>query len=359
MVGFTEFAASIGLTELQLLIGAIGFVALIIVMIYNAMRIKKSDRRDLDIETAKAVEPTLMSDSVSGEPEQKIEPQISSDHAHTPTPQSKIDTLIDCVFAIKLSDPVDGQRILSELNQFPRHVSYTWLIEGLVVGSNTSQNDWVSIEPGSSYQELQLAAQLANRKGPISVSDLSDFSSQCKRLADTFDGDIDFPPINEIIDEAKSLDDFAASVDIQVGITVSPSTSYTAIALKKNCDQLGLTLTRDGKSYVCKVGQQTIYNLFVGDFNFLINDLDQELKGPISLFFDLPKVSPTLRPFQRMTSDAQTLAKQYQGVVVDDSGQLLSPESMEMIASQVDSLYKKMDEYGILSGSSVAHRLFS
>jgi hypothetical protein len=43
MIGFAEFAASIGLSELQLSLGFIGFTLLIILMIYNALRIRKAE----------------------------------------------------------------------------------------------------------------------------------------------------------------------------------------------------------------------------------------------------------------------------------------------------------------------------
>jgi hypothetical protein len=47
-MGFSEFAASIGLSELQLSLGLIGFGLLVIVMIYNALRLRKSELEDAD-----------------------------------------------------------------------------------------------------------------------------------------------------------------------------------------------------------------------------------------------------------------------------------------------------------------------
>lgn len=46
MMGFSEFAASLGLSELQLSLGLIGFSLLVLVMIYNAMRIRKVEVED-------------------------------------------------------------------------------------------------------------------------------------------------------------------------------------------------------------------------------------------------------------------------------------------------------------------------
>jgi len=48
MMEFSEFAASIGLSELQLSLGLIGFGLLIVVMIYNAFRLRKVELSNSD-----------------------------------------------------------------------------------------------------------------------------------------------------------------------------------------------------------------------------------------------------------------------------------------------------------------------
>ena len=99
MIGFAEFAASLGLTELQLSLGLIGFSLLVLVMIYNAMRIRKVEVEDAsnNINQAEATEPGLSSiDGVVG----RSEPTLGATDAPIPTPVisvAKIDPLIDCV----------------------------------------------------------------------------------------------------------------------------------------------------------------------------------------------------------------------------------------------------------------------
>mgnify|MGYP006159360937 CR=1 FL=1 len=46
MVWFTELATSLGLSDLQLSLGLIGFSLLVLVMIYNAVRIRKLDNNE-------------------------------------------------------------------------------------------------------------------------------------------------------------------------------------------------------------------------------------------------------------------------------------------------------------------------
>ncbi|MFM9155032.1 MAG: hypothetical protein ACKOPD_02625, partial [Polynucleobacter victoriensis] len=85
MIGFAEFAASLGLTELQLSLGLIGFSLLVLVMIYNAMRIRKVEVEDASnsVDEAPTAEPSFSSiDGVVG----RSEPTLGGGDAPIATP---------------------------------------------------------------------------------------------------------------------------------------------------------------------------------------------------------------------------------------------------------------------------------
>ncbi|MGY6541714.1 hypothetical protein, partial [Vibrio parahaemolyticus] len=69
---------------------------------------------------------------------------------------------------------------------------------------------WETLEANHSYLEIQLAVQLANRRGPIGVLELSDFCSRVQALAESLDAQIDMPAVNAMLDSAKELDALAA-----------------------------------------------------------------------------------------------------------------------------------------------------
>ncbi|MFM6921446.1 MAG: cell division protein ZipA, partial [Polynucleobacter victoriensis] len=136
------------------------------------------------------------------------EPTLGAGDAPIATPVAsvaKIDPLIDCVVTLRLPESISGEEILGHLTDWPKNSLFTWMCEGL-----NSTSDWESVVLTGSYTELQVAIQLANRTGPIGIVDLSDFVSKAQALANALDAEIDLPPVNEVIEEAKNLDQFAA-----------------------------------------------------------------------------------------------------------------------------------------------------
>ncbi|MFM8152459.1 MAG: cell division protein ZipA, partial [Polynucleobacter victoriensis] len=162
MIGFAEFAASLGLTELQLSLGLIGFSLLVLVMIYNAMRIRKVEVEDASnsVDEGLTAEPSFSSiDGVLG----RSEPTLGATDAPTAAQVAavpKIDPLIDCVVALRLPESISGEEILGHLTDWPKNTLFTWMCEGL-----NSASDWESVISTGSYTELQVAIQLANRTG--------------------------------------------------------------------------------------------------------------------------------------------------------------------------------------------------
>ena len=152
MPQFAEFAASIGLSELQLLLGLIGLLLLIIVMIYNALRLRKTEQADqqlLEPQLDKIQEPSFH------EPHDETRGlEVGSDH--------KIDSLIDCVVAMRLPEAISGQEIEILLTPIQNFSSSQVILEGL-----TESDCREKINSSGTYLELQLAVQMASRKGQL------------------------------------------------------------------------------------------------------------------------------------------------------------------------------------------------
>lgn len=130
MIWFTELATSLGLSDLQLSLGLIGFSLLVLVMIYNAMRIRKLDKNESMDDSIDSSEPSFSAvDAVLN----KSEPSLGgvASPAHTQTVVAKIDPLIDCVASLRLPEPISGQEILSQLSDWPKNTQFTWIHEGL------------------------------------------------------------------------------------------------------------------------------------------------------------------------------------------------------------------------------------
>jgi hypothetical protein len=360
---FAEFAASIGLSELQLSLGLIGFSLLLVLMIYNALRIRKAEveeSNNLD-EKSEYVEASQNFGQITGDI--RSEPTLnitSSTSSAIISSAEKIDSLIDCVIALRFSQDISGQEILMALQSWPKNMPHVWLCEGLISQEAGAQAIWQAPQQEESYIELQLAIQMANRSGPIGVVDLSDFSSRVQALANTLDAEIDLPPINEILEEAKAIDSFAAQSDIQLGITIKPkSDSWNLAEIRSAVSKEGFQLSRDGREYYRTVSGLNIYKLIAEQSNFLRDDLSKSDISSIILLLDLPKVPQEIEPFKMMLNDAHLLAEVLSGHLVDDAGRPLIDDAVITIEAQLDQIYQSMLKHGIPAGSATASRLFS
>lgn len=363
MSGFAEFAASIGLSELQLSLGLIGFSLLLILMIYNALRIRKAEveeSRDGN-EQSEYSDALQSSEELSGE--FRSEPSFNSSTSSSQTIISsveKIDSLIDCMIALRFSQAISGQEILLALESWPKNMPHMWLCEGLVSGEPSESPVWQAPLQDANYIELQLAIQMANRSGPIGIVDLSDFASRAQALANTLDAEIDLPPINEILEEAKAIDSFAAQCDIQLGITIQPkSESWNLAEIKSTVSKAGFQLSRDGREYNRIMSGLNIYKLIAEQSNFLRDDLSKANISSIILLLDLPKVPQEIQAFKVMLNDAHLLAEALNGHLVDDAGRPLIDDAVVAIQAQLDQIYQSMLKHGIAAGSATASRLFS
>jgi len=244
---------------------------------------------------------------------------------------------------------------LSQLSDWPKNTQFTWMHEGL-----TTDSVWQSITPEQSFTELQLAIQLANRSGPIGMVDLSDFVSKVQLLSNALDAELDLAPHNDIIESAKSLDDFAAKCDIQLGITVVPKDGlWNLMTIQNVANKAGFLLSRDGREYQRVAADTTIYKLIADQANFLRDDLSQSNVQYVTLLLNLPHVSYEMTPFQLMLDDAKLLAEALNGHLVDDAGRPLVDEAITAIKGQLEEIYQAMTVQGIPAGSAAASRLYS
>jgi hypothetical protein len=354
MVWFTELATSLGLSDFQLSLGLIGFSLLILVMIYNAVRIRKLDKNESMDHSNESSEPSFSPvDGVLS----KSEPSLGgvASPVHVQSVVAKIDPLIDCVASLRLPEPISGQEILSHLSDWPKNTQFTWMHEGL-----STDGIWQSITSEQNFTELQLAIQLANRSGPIGMVDLSDFVSKAQLLSNALDAELDLAPHNDIIESAKSLDEFAAKCDIQLGITVIPKDGLWSLKTIQNvANKAGFLLSRDGREYQRIAADMIIYKLIADQANFLRDDLSQSNVQYVTLLLNLPHVSHEMTPFQLMLDDAKLLAEALNGHLVDDAGRPLVDEAIIAIKGQLEEIYQAMSAQGIPAGSAAASRLFS
>ncbi len=354
-----QIMTSLGLSDLQFALAVIGLLILILVAILNvkyarALRKAKASVEQYAAERS-AREPNFGTSFADPIPSEQIEPVFKegSMPVKPELPAFSIDPRIDCVITLRFPQPINGIEILKEMHSWEdlsAPSSARWMCEGFNVDHDSSEA-WGLLMPDSSYSELQLAIQLASRRGPIGVLELSDFCSRAQALALTLGAQIDMPSVSTMLDKAKELDFMAAESDIQLSINVLFDEAYPWNSLDSLMRQRGFILSRSGRTYEYFSNRAPIFSS---------NDLNPSKPvQQLTLLLELPLVSFDEKAFERMLAEGLEIAHVANGRLVDDNGINLSEISIQSIRKHLEGLYENLERSGVPAGSSAASRLFS
>jgi len=353
-----QIMTMLGLSDLQFSLAVIGLLILIAVAILNIKyahaRRKAKEQNEYSADDRFAREPSFKQGFADGDITGRSEPSFSEAITTISAPEKfTIDPRIDCVITLRFDEAISGAEILAEINAWTNLEAQStarWMCEGLNANQDFAE-DWEELHPDSTYSDLQLAIQLASRKGPIGVLELSDFCSRAQALAETLGSQIDMPSVSTMLDCANELDVMAAESDIQLSINIlfdEPCPWGNFDALMR---QHGFKLSRNGRQYEY---------LNKGVVLFTSADLDPNKSVvQVTLLLEVPLVSQEERAFERMLSEGFEIAQAAHGRLVDDNGINLSEAAVISIRQHLDVLYANLEKSGIPAGSSTASRLFS
>ncbi len=348
-----QIMTMLGLSDLQFALAAIGLLILISVAVLN---IKYSRARRKAKEQGEFSGDRFGNESGFADADDaRTEPHFGSALPETISAPEKfaIDPRIDCVITLRFDEGISGAEILEEIDAWTdlqATSSARWMCEGLNADVDAAE-DWEELRSEATYSELQLAIQLASRRGAIGVLELSDFCSRAQALADTLGSQIDMPSVNTMLDSAKELDAMAAESDIQLSINVlfdepCPWGNFDALMRQR-----GFRLARNGRGY-------EFYSNGALIFNSAQLDPNQAVKQ-ITLLLEVPLVAQEERAFERMLGEGVEIAQAAHGRLVDDNGINLSEAAVISIRQHLDILYANLEKSGVVAGSSTASRLFS
>ena len=347
-----QIMTALGLSDLQFALAAIGLLILISVAFLN-FKYKRA-RRKASEQAEFSDDRTRREPGFADPDAERFEPSFGAVLVASSTPEKfTIDPRIDCMITLRFDEAIAGSEILEELNDWTDsqvQANARWICEGLNADPDTSKS-WEELKPESSYAELQLAIQLASRRGAIGVLELSDFCSRAQALAETLGSQIDMPSVNTMLESAKELDVMAADSDIQLSINVlfdepCPWGNFDALMRQR-----GFKLARNGRQYE-----------FFSNDALIFNSADLDPNSPVeqlTLLLEVPLVAQEQRAFERMLGEGVEISQAAHGRLVDDNGINLSEAAVVSIRQHLDVLYANLEKSGIPAGSSTASRLFS
>ena len=277
----------------------------------------------------------------------------------TPERKPALDSLIDAIASVTLDSPVSGETALAAMPGTRRAGSKPFAIEGL----NVASGEWEFPTAGHRYSAFQCGVQLANRTGALNQIEYSEFVMKAQAFVDAIGGQVEFAEMVDEVARARELDQFASAHDAQLGINLRAiQTSWSPGYVQQNAAGLGFVSSPIPGRMVLpssQPGQGPILGLSFDSQAAMAEDPEQTALRELSLSLDVPQVLRSEKPFARMCEVAIALAGSMDGVIIDDNGNLIRPEAMEVIHADLEQLYDRLDARDLSAGSVLGRRLFS
>lgn len=274
-------------------------------------------------------------------------------------PASPIDALIDAVAEIALEAPVSGDAVLAAMPPTRRAGSKPMFIEGL----HAETGQWEPVQAGQRYGAVQAAVQLANRGGALNEIEYSEFVQKTQRFADALGGVPDFADMTETVARARELDDFARTHDAQLAVRIcARSTAWTVAYLAQMARRQGAVEGLLAGTLVVMGDEPDAPPLMTITFDAqaaLAEDPDAAALRECTITLDVPQSPESAEPFPRWQQVAGDLARDLDGVMVDDGGQAVGLHQFAGIHRELQRLYSALASRELAAGSPAARRLFS
>ena len=268
------------------------------------------------------------------------------------------DAKVEEVIVVELEAPIAATEFQRAWSELTRQVDTGLRLRG----RDEQAGRWLDLtaDTAGNLSRIEMAVQLADRRGPLGEASLSALAHALQAVADRFLAVVHFPDARELLGRARELDSFAASVDVQIGINlVAGEHPISGTKLRGLAEAQGFTL-ENGLFRARDDAGSTLYTLGNLDAAEFIAETMKNLQTPgVTFLLDVPTVADGARNFDRMVALAEQFAHALGARVVDDNRQPLSPASLGVIRGKIAEFQTRMTQFGVAPGSASARRLFS
>ncbi len=270
-----------------------------------------------------------------------------------------LDALIDVIAPVVLESVVSGEAALAAMPGTRRAGSKPFGVEGL----SAVTGEWEFPATGQRYSAFQCGVQLANRVGALNQIEYSEFVMKAQAFADAIGGEPEFPEMLDEVARARELDQFASAHDAQLSFTLrAVQTAWSPGYVQQSAARIGFVAGSIPGRMVLPASQQggaPILGLAFDTQAAMAEDPEQTALREVTLSLDVPQVLRSEQPFVRMRESAIALAAKMDGVIIDDNGNPIPADAMDLIGSELEQLYDTLDGRDLSAGSVLARRLFS
>ncbi len=212
------------------------------------------------------------------------------------------------------------------------------------------------LRPNEAYVSMQLAVLLANRNGPLSEIEWSELWTVAQGIAERFDGSMEGPEQNEVVERARRLDALCAELDAMVGVALQLPGARPVADVMRVLEDAGFL--RHGKqlAWMSEQGIPRFTALFNGR---LPGEVQSASVDRVELVLDLPNSPADDQAFSRMASVGRHLAAGLDAQLLDDQGRPVADGVDQALDRQLYERYALLADSGFEAGQERTARLFS
>ncbi|GAB4509791.1 MAG: hypothetical protein Tsb0026_10690 [Sulfuricaulis sp.] len=217
------------------------------------------------------------------------------------------------------------------------------------------------------YDDLMLAIQLVDPKGPVDESELTVFTEIGLQLADALQRPTKLPlTFEQGLTRARELQAFCDTYDVIAGIHVVPDTetAFPGRAIEMTARHAGLELGAMNifhmKNEVAP-GSRHLFSMANLHESSAFDSAawDKFETAGLTLFMSVPCAFQPGVAFDRMVATARTVAETLGGKLQDQNRRPLTDKGIAVIHHQIEEIEEKMRAFGIPPGSETALKLFN
>ncbi|HZH56091.1 MAG TPA: cell division protein ZipA C-terminal FtsZ-binding domain-containing protein [Burkholderiaceae bacterium] len=212
------------------------------------------------------------------------------------------------------------------------------------------------LRAGESYVSMQLAVLLANRSGALTEIEWSELWTIAQGIAERFDGALEGPEQQQVVERARALDALCADLDAMVGLALQLPGPVAAADAIRALEDAGFLRYGAALAWMSDRGIPRFTALFDGQQPGVLQAAEVER---IDLVLDLPNSPQDDQAFSRMVGVGRHLAATLDAQLVDDHGNPVPEGTEEAIDRQLHERYGQLAQAGFVAGEARAARLFS
>jgi len=346
------------MSDLQIGLVALGVVLILVVVIFNWWQDRRIRRR-----MQAQFPPTDEDPLLGGLPPTvgRREPALGAVESHATDADpvvpreadtEEVDAVCEAVIDIAFPQPVPG----AELRDAARSLAVSDSKPVRIFAETDTGLHRVGLPADESCVSMQLAILLANRTGPLTDIEWSRLWTAAQSLADRFEGSVEGPELDHVIERAAALDEQCAGLDAQVGLAVMLNGAQPVEQVRNLVEDSGFVAVGRHLAWVAESGLARFTLLFDG---VPVSLFQSASVSRLDLLLDLPNSPSDRQAFSRMAGVARDLCQRLGGQLVDDQGREVNPASDTKIDEQLAALYAELEKAGFEPGTERTARLFS